>query len=235
MSATALNSWVNSPRGAQYVALESGQIGSALPLLVGYRLLQIGRWGLDDSLFRGSPMLQHWVLGIGDENNTHFRCDGQSLPIANRSVDAVLLPHSLERVASPHRLLREVDRVLCPHGHIIVSGLNAWGFWAAGQRLPWHAPYYPRDQRFYTLNRVRDWLELLDYEPVDVRRFGLQFPRLQEQTSEPLRRLLGPLSQAYQIVARKRVIPLTAIRPRWPRSVAVTPAAMPEARAQRVR
>jgi SAM-dependent methyltransferase len=231
-----LAEWLNSAGGAQFVGLERSQISSALPSLVGHRLLQIGRWGFDDSLYEASPLLQHWIVGVGQEQGVHLRCDGRSLPIASRSVDAVLMPHSLERVPSPHRLLREVDRVLCAHGQVIVCGFNPWGLWATGQRLHWTQPRYPLERRFYTLNRVRDWLELLDFEVVEVRCFGLHFPRLQHARGpEPLRRLLSLLSQAYQIQARKRVVPLTPVRLRWPRPAVVAPTALPEARVHRVR
>lgn len=231
-----LAAWLNSARGAQFAALERDQIGHNLPGLIGHRLLQIGRWGLDDSLYESSPMLQHWVMGVGEEMRVHLRCDGRTLPIASRSVDAVLMPHSLERVKSPHRLLREVDRVLCAHGQVIVSGFNPWGLWAASQRLPWGKPHYPSTSRFYTLNRVRDWLELLDFEITEQRCYGLHFPRLQNaSTSESMRRLLGPFSQAYLLLARKRVIPLTPQRPRWQRVPVMAPNALPEARVHRLR
>jgi SAM-dependent methyltransferase len=228
--------WLNSPHGTQFVRLECGQISDLLPGLIGHRLLQIGRWGADDGLQEHSPMLRHWVLGLESESCVHLRCDGRSLPIASRSVDAVLMPHSLERVQSPHRLLREVDRVLCAHGQVIVSGFSPWGLWAAGQRLPWGKPHYPASDRFYTFNRVRDWLELLDFELTEQRHFGLHFPRLQNMSdSAPMRRLLAPLSQAYLMLARKRVIPLTLQRPRWQRGPVVVPNALPEARAHRTR
>lgn len=232
----SLVQWLQSPGGSQFVALERSQFFQTLPSLIGYRLLQIGRWGLDDSLYENSPMLQHWILGVAQEHAVHLHCDGYTLPIASRSVDAVLMPHSLERVRSPHRLLREVDRVLCAHGQVIVSGFNPWGLWAAGQRMPWGKPHYPTDGRYYSPNRVRDWLELLDFEITELRYFGLHFPRLQNTSSvEPLIRLLAPLSQAYQIQARKRVIPLTPQRPRWrPASVMAT-GALPEARVHRDR
>lgn len=226
--------WLQSAKGQQYLALEQAQTSTALPGLIGHRLLQVGRWGLDDSLYQHSHMLQHWVVGVGRETHVHLYCDGRSLPIANRSVDAVLMPHSLERVTSPHRLLREVDRVLCPHGQVIVSGFNPWGLWALGQRLPWGKSPYPATSRFYSMSRVRDWLELLDFEVTEVRCFGLHFPRVQNAPrSVAAKRLLAPLSQAYQLTARKRVIPLTLQRPRWQRMPVVTPAALPEARVHR--
>jgi hypothetical protein len=228
--------WLDSARGRQFVELEHGQISETLPRLIGHRLVQLGRWGLDDALYRASPMLQHWVVGMGQDTGVHLRCDGRSLPIASRSVDAILMPHSLEQAPSPHRLLREVDRVLCAHGQVIVTGFSPWGLWAAGRRLPWGKPHYPASSRFYSLNRVRDWLELLDFEVVEVHRFGLYFPHLQNPGGpEAVRHLLGPLCQAYQVLARKRVVPLTLVRPRWPRPAVVPPAVLPEARVHRVR
>ncbi len=231
-----LSVWLKSARGSQYVALERGQIGELLPGLVGHRLLQIGRWGHDDSLFESSTMLQHWVLGLDDEPSVHLRFDGHTLPIASRSIDAVLMPHSLERVRSPHRLLREVDRVLCAHGQVIVAGFNPMGLWALGQRMPWRRWTYPSGSHFYSMNRVRDWLELLDFEITCIRHYSLGFPRLQNDTdSLPVHRVLAPFSQAYQLQARKRVIPLTPLRPRWQRASVVAARALPEARAQRAR
>lgn len=231
-----LLTWIKSARGSQYVSLERGQIGGLLPGLVGHRMLQIGRWGHDDSLFESSTMLQHWVLGLDEELQVHLRFDGHTLPIASRSVDAILMPHSLERVRSPHRLLREVDRVLCAHGQVIVSGFNPIGLWAIGQRMPWRRCPYPTGSNFYSMSRVRDWLELLDFEITGVRCFSLGFPRLQGgATPLPLHRLLAPFSQAYQLQARKRVIPLTPMRPRWQRASVVAARALPEARVHRAR
>src|ERR1041384_1029171 len=126
-----LAEWLDSIPGRELLDLESERMKATLPSLIGHRLLQIGRWGFDASLYGRSPLLQHWILGIHPGDRTHARIDCQSLPVATRSVDAVVLPHSLELAGSPHRLLREVDRVLCPHGQVIITGFNPWGWWRA--------------------------------------------------------------------------------------------------------
>jgi ubiquinone/menaquinone biosynthesis C-methylase UbiE len=56
-------------------------------------------------------------------------CDAEQLAVASDSVDAVLLPHTLERSSSPHAVLREVDRVLRPDGVLIVLSFAPGGLW----------------------------------------------------------------------------------------------------------
>ena len=51
------------------------------------------------------------------------------LPIETNSIDLVLLPHILEFSSNPHQILREVQRVLMPEGHVIVCGFNPRSLW----------------------------------------------------------------------------------------------------------
>jgi hypothetical protein len=235
---TELAQWLGTPAGRELLSLEKQQLSAVLPALIGYRLLQVGGWGLDDEFYRGSPMLQHWIIGNGGEHGVHAHFDGRTLPVASRSVDVVVLPHSLELVGSPHRVLREVDRVLCAHGHVVIQGFNPMGVWAAAQRMPWGKQRFPSGARFYTLNRVHDWLELLDFEIVEDRRYGMAYrwPQDEKGMATSIARLLSaPVCQAYQVLARKRVVPMTMVRQRWKREPVVSPAVIPEARVHRNR
>ncbi len=234
----ALQHWFSSPGGRQLVEREASQVQAVLPSLIGCRLLQIGSWGLDADMFQGGSILQHWVLGLTSAPGVHACIDGRSLPVASRSVDTVLLPHSLELVSSPHRLLREVDRVLCNHGHVIIQGFNPLGFWAMRQGLPWGKQRFPKEgARFYTQNRVRDWLELLDFDIIEVRRYGARYPanRPSPEAGDVMGLLYAPLCQGYLVLARKRVIPLSPLRQRRASPRVVVPAALPEARVHRSR
>ena len=59
-----------------------------------------------------------------------IRSRTDSLAIASDSVDAVVLPHTLEYEPEPHEILREVGRILSAEGHLIVFGfrpLSSWG------------------------------------------------------------------------------------------------------------
>jgi hypothetical protein len=238
MSQEKLSEWLETASGRQLVGLEQQHLRAVLPGLVGFRLLQVGRWGFGAGCYENSQMLQHWVVDGAAHPEVHARFDGRTLPMASRSIDVAVLPHSLELVRFPHRLLREVDRVLCLHGHVVIHGFNPLGLWAARQRIPVGKVRFPSGARFYSSNRMRDWLELLDFEVVDERRYGMAYPWTGEERGIAAslgRAVSGPLCQAYQMLARKRVVPVTPIRQRWRRPAVVTPAALPEARVHRIR
>jgi SAM-dependent methyltransferase len=86
-----------------------------------------------------------------------------ALAVASDSVDAVFLPHTLETTADPHGLLREVDRVLRPDGHIVVVGFNPWGWWGA-RHVVAREGFPPGAQRMISEGRLHDWLRLLDFK-----------------------------------------------------------------------
>lgn len=192
--------------------LETRQLCRLVPHLVGYRLLQVGLWG-DGDYRHVDPRLYHWVASLPGESGGDLRFDGVALPIASRSLDAVVLPHSLERCPAPHRLLREVERVLRESGQVVILGFNPYAPWTLAQRL---TPRHSCVRRCFGTRRVRDWLDLLDFEVVAMRRYGLGFPWLPADGVDPARRgawaLPALLSQAWLMVARKRALPMTPLR-----------------------
>ena len=113
-------------------------------------------------------------------------CEFDALPFESASLDLVLLPHTLELAADPHRTLREVERVLRPEGRVVISGINpasAWGLrqnlGRLVQRLPGTSEqlYLPRAGDFIGYWRLRDWLRLLSFE-VEGAQFGGYSPPL---------------------------------------------------------
>lgn len=148
-----------------------------------------------------------------------IRFDGRTLPLASGSLDAVVMPHSLELMPDPHRLLREVNRVLSDRGQVLLLGFNPYGPWSLGQRLRLRGSGYPAADRLIALGRVRDWLQLLDFEVTEMRRFGPGFPWLPRSgVSLPATAaywLISGLAPAYLVTARKRVVPIRPIPNRW--------------------
>jgi SAM-dependent methyltransferase len=142
------------------------------------------------------------------------------LPISSASVDAVLLPHTLEYAADPHAVLREADRVLVAEGQLIVLGfrpMSLWGLRSAATR----GGYPPGLRRQLSSTRVHDWLGLLSYEIVSLRPYLYHLPRGPSGPEDTVvarmlhRGWFYPWpSGAYLIKARKRVYTLTPIRPR---------------------
>ncbi|HEX4896487.1 MAG TPA: methyltransferase domain-containing protein [Solimonas sp.] len=210
----ALEQWSRSPRGQRLLALEAREIARVLPDVFGRHVLQVGSWDGDGSLIASAETLHRAVLGTVPGARGAALVAPERLPLASKSVDAVLLPHTLEFSRSPHQVLREVDRVLNDRGRLFVLGFSPWSPWAWRTALGLRHRDFPAAAQFYGSRRVGDWLQLLDYDVVETRRFGVGFPWLAPRSvGQPWSpgALLAPLAEAYLLVARKRVLPINFI------------------------
>ena len=68
-------------------------------------------------------------------NRTALGLDND-LPIADRSIDRVLIVHALEQTERAGRLLREVWRILDDDGEVIVIVPNRRGLWCLSEQTP---------------------------------------------------------------------------------------------------
>lgn len=208
--------------GRALIGAEASLLTTAFDDVFGLELLQLGAWGHGRELLSGSRIRRQSLLAecAADRAGNDIRANLAHLPIANDSVDAVLLPHTLEIAPDPHAVLREADRVLVGEGQLLVLGfrpLSLWGLRAAAVR----AGFPPGLRRMLSEGRVRDWLVLLGYE-VDVQRHYLY--RLPTQPRGPVDEAIPGILRrgwfypwpagAYLIKARKRLYTLTPIRPR---------------------
>jgi SAM-dependent methyltransferase len=221
--------WLRSPLGQRVFALERKHVGDALSQVFGWQLLQIGLWGDDHGLIDDARTQQKSVLaGHTEDANSllvsralsviHSRVD--SMAIASDSVDAVLLPHTLEHVPDPHAVLREVERILMGEGHVIVLGFRPFSMWGSRNLFAGHG-FPPGTERLLGERRVRDWLKLLGFEIVDAKRylftlpFGRAAPGPQRFLETIGERAWPLLAGAYLLKARKRVYAVTPLRFRW--------------------
>ncbi|MEO1282894.1 MAG: class I SAM-dependent methyltransferase [Pseudomonadota bacterium] len=62
--------------------------------------------------------------------------DEEDLPLADNSVDALLVVHGLEMADRPQQMLREIWRVLAPEGQVIIVVPNRRGIWARTDSTP---------------------------------------------------------------------------------------------------
>jgi SAM-dependent methyltransferase len=138
-----------------------------------------------------------------------------TLPFRSDSIDAILLPHTLELVGDPYAVLREAERVLTGEGCLMICGFNPFSGWGArrvfGQYFGRPA-FPPHTQRMLSERRLRDWVALLGFDVDSVHGY-LGFLPLTGGAGEvhPRRALTAG---AYLLKARKRVSTLTLIRPR---------------------
>lgn len=150
--------------------------------------------------------------------------DGCRLPLASDSVDVLLLHHCVEFSANPHELLREAQRVLIDHGHLIITSFNplsGYGLFANVARFLQKKPMWQR--RLLTASATRDWLQLLGLEPLQLKPHFYRPPVSHKgflsssAWVEKLGLKLGALNwgASFTLVARNDVFVMNAIKPRW--------------------
>lgn len=130
--AEKLHQWFLHPQGihlANAFALELMGINS---LLRGEILLQLGHCGENPWLSDLKYSTQCIVSPCLYTAENTLRASFLELPFEKKSVDAVLMPLSLECFDHKKNPLDEVDRVLKPFGFVIFFGiqpLSIWGLW----------------------------------------------------------------------------------------------------------
>lgn len=225
-----LYSWFDSPLGRSLQAIETNQLRAILPSLFGKVAVQLGTLGRM-GMIESSPAPTHIVIDLlSHDHAVTVRGRPEELPFEHRSVDITLLPHTLDFAEDPHQVLREIDRVLAPEGHVVILGFNPMSLWGItrlfrkrGGRVPWCG-------HFFALARIKDWLRLLEYEITTGHMLYYRPPLQNESVMDRLYfmdkvgdRWLPMMAAAYLVVAKKRVFGVTPLRPRWRTSPAIGP------------
>ncbi|RDV24307.1 SAM-dependent methyltransferase [Alteromonas aestuariivivens] len=142
------------------------------------------------------------------------------LPYVENSIDGFLLANELDFAQDPHQVLREVDRTITQSGYVIISGFNPYSMTGLGKYLPVKRGNMLHDARFFSAGRIKDWLQLLGFEIVEQRQilfsmlfFSYQF-NVSPKWQEWLNRYCPWCGSVYVILARKRVWPMTVVKPK---------------------
>lgn len=227
--------WFSTPIGRELIASEQALIDNKLRSFFGYHLLQLSI-GRDIDLSVQSVIRHRFSMTPLSHDNRHcgavskFDC----LPLESNSIDVVILHHVLEFSQTPHQLLREAERVIVPHGHLVIVGFNPWsllGFWSRISRMSkktiWH-------NRHLSAGRLYDWLSLLDLDVLSLDYCFYRPPFKQKNLLKQLSFLerLGnkyhlPLGGSYVLVAKKETATLTPIKPKWFRAASLVPGLEP--------
>ena len=218
--AIGLHAWYQRPLGRALARAEQQALASQLSNLFGYHLVVIDPpWeecALDDSRI-AHRVIQSAVPSVSPLAG--LAADPDYWPIQTDSVDAIVLPHTLELTANPHQVLREADRCLIPDGHLVILGFNPFSLWGARQLLTRRTDRPPWSSRFRSQHRVMDWLALLGFDAL-YSQYLFQRPPLQSERILRKLRFLEPgdgagrmlLSACYILLARKRSIVVTPLR-----------------------
>ena len=212
---TVLNDWFQGPLGVRVLREEAALATLALDTVFGFELLQVGAWGPARHLLTAART-QHTTL-LAPELSAGVTLCGplDTLPFRSDSIDAILLPHTLELVEDPYAVLREAERVLTGEGCLMICGFNPYSGWGARRvfgRSFGRPAFPPHTRRMLSERRLRDWVALLGFDVDSVHGY-LGFLPLKGGAAEvhPRRAMTAG---AYLLKARKRVSTLTLVRPR---------------------
>ena len=219
--------WLATPLGSYLVEQEQRFFDAAVVDLFGYNALQVGLPQVD--LLRSSRMtLRERMAPVAPAG---LRADYTALPVASSVVDMVVLPHVLEFSLYPHQILREVERILMPDGHLLISGLNPWSLWGIRRTLAGGDGDFPWQGEYISLLQLKDWLALLGFE-VTAGRMACYAPPFVQQKWLGRSRFMEAAGNrwwpfaggVYFLQAVKRVAGMRVIMPRWSERRRVKPA-----------
>lgn len=219
----AFAEWLETELGQSLLDSQRAVLDEVLPGIPGQRAVQVGM-GEQADLLRRCVMPRHWYLGRRERGGTDAVALPAAMPLAKRSVDLVLLHHSLDFEDHPHRVLREAVSALQPGGAVVIVGFNPISLWGltrlmriASGRMPWAA-------RFIRPLRLNDWLAVLSCE-VEGFESGFFTPPLSVGKRRRLRwldrlgaRFWPQRGGFYVLVARKRAAVMTPLKTRRERA-----------------
>lgn len=223
-----LKDWFDTPMGQALFEQERALVEKEMPRLFGYYLVQVGQASrqslLQTSRIKTKVVLDNQVNpSISD---LQVLADLDFLPFKEDSLDVVFMPHSLESVADPYHLVRQVDRMLMAEGVLMISGFNPYGcsllrsyFGGARKGL--------KQANLIKMHRIIDWLNLLGYDiqvaqhgPISC--FKQRSERLDswfwlnvERFESWLERIGVHFGNVYIIVAKKRVVTPSPVGLNW--------------------
>lgn len=220
-----LERWYCSERGGYLLETTRQAVQRTLETNFGYHLLQLGLRA-EQPLLSGSRINHKLFCAERGGTGIDLIAHADELPLESDSVDTVIVHHCLEFARNPHRVLREIQRVLTPQGQLLIVAFNPLSTLGIEARVRtalrdamWQS-YRPLSQ-----GRLTDWLHLLNCEVHDTFHVGVLPPlgggRIRQWMTRADRWLSGhhvPLGSVFVVHASKQVIGLHPPRRRVARS-----------------
>lgn len=210
------NNWLTTTLGQYLLSHEQAMYDKKVGDIFGFNAVQLGLPQMNTLENSRIPHLLH----VGNSTGTVF-CESDYLPFEESCIDLICLPHVLEFSENPHQTLREAERVLVPEGHLILTGFNPISAWGLKYLLS-QENSYPWNGQFFTLSRIKDWLALLGLEfvsgemhcyepPINNQKWLGRFDFM-DKLGDKWWPMMGGV---YFIVAKKRVVNITLLKPNW--------------------
>lgn len=216
MTQNQQSTWLETTLGQRLMSQEQRLFDAVTGDIFGFNAVQLGLLQIDTLKNSRIPNIIRTGNYAGD-----CYCESDYLPFAPDCIDLLCLPHVLEFSENPHETLREAERVLVPEGYLIITGFNPVSTWGIKHAFN-KEEIYPWKGHFFTISRIKDWLALLGLEFVSGD-MGVYEPPINNE--KWLKRCVfmdkfgsrwwPMLGGVYFIVARKRVVNMTLLKPGW--------------------
>jgi len=213
-------SWSDLPQGETILAAIDKCLQPWWQKFFGYHLFKMG--ALSAEIDTSACMIKNQVSSTPKGGNGNVIGDIDDLPLQQHSIDVCLLSHALEFSLDPHHVIREANRVLIPNGYLIITGYNPMSLAGLNRFIPYRRQQTPWNEHFFSPLRVKDWLHLMGFEILaDQRCLHSSFigkasqNKISQRCKKMAQQYLTSFGSIYIIVAKKRVLPLTPIKPKW--------------------
>ncbi len=227
--------WHELPNGNAILSAIDQQLQSWWPKFFGYYLLKMGALSAEVCTTTSSIKHQITTAPLGEKGD--IIADIDDLPLQEHSVDVCLLSHALEFSLDPHHVIREANRVLIPNGYLVITGFNPFSLAGINRFIPYRKQQSPWNEHFFTPMRVKDWLQLMGFEILADQRClhtnlvgNIGEGKVSLFWQNLASKYFTSLGSVYVIVAKKRVLPLTPIKPKWKIPAQFQPVKVPSMR-----
>lgn len=221
-------SWLQIPNGEIILKEINQVVAKWCPKFFGYHLLKIG--ALSGEVNCDDSPINHQITVSEEVENVSVVADIDDLPFLEHSIDVCVLSHVLEFNGDPHHVVREANRVLIPNGYLVITGFNPFSLAGLNRFIPYRRQNFPWQERFFSSMRVKDWLQLMGYEILADEHLlhsslagVIGEGKITNYWNKFAKTFLPQLGSVYVIVAKKRVLPLTPIKPKWKLSPRFSP------------
>lgn len=228
---SGFDAWWHTPLGRRLADAEQRTAATLLERAHGEVGVQVGHVASLDLLGAGgiARIVRLAPRGQPVGAPCGVQADPEALPFAGNRVAVVALPHVLEFSAHPHQVLREARRALVPEGHLLITGFNPISLMGL-RRLAGPRRQPPWCGRFISLHRLKDWLQLLEFELTGgcavLYRPPLQRERIQQKLDflESMGNRWWPMmAGVYMVTAQKREAAMTPLVPAWKKKRSLAP------------
>ncbi|MGE3919847.1 MAG: methyltransferase domain-containing protein [Gammaproteobacteria bacterium] len=205
---------------------EKLELTEMLSTVFGYHIVQLG--DLADGSFMTSGPIKHRTMLT--ERPYYFPkisslvSKYSQLPFLSNSIDAFILPHTLEMDLDASSILDEVWRTLMPQGQAFILGFNPNSLWGLVGLMKSIKKIFPWHQHFMSKRKIESCLKQSGFEIVTTKTFFYR-PLVIDQTWLSRLRILEIMGRfawpycgsIYLYQVQKQVACVTPMRLGWER------------------